>query len=581
MSNEINFGKEQSPVESNVNEQTFSMIESNDNLESDSEHDAVKHDAVNEKLKALQLNSVDIGHNDQPVNQPQINESKTNDIKSTPDAAYSKIDKLDNPMSDEVIKKLDDIQDNVANCLILPSDNINEVNKQLTEFNTKANRNDNENAALELVRFGQDLPPNSALGFSDGLSSTVKDQSRVFTQSVECQTINGETVGLHAVSPRPNSAANISNLTGSDAVMVMQTLMGKCELIKIPLWHSGFWVTIRTPTDAQLMSFDNAISREKVELGRATNGNIFSSEDFILHDEIFKFFKDLLYKNPFENATIEEDLIKLIKLPDIQLIAWGIATSIYPKGFDYYRGDISDGEDITKANIIQGKLDLTKLLFVDKTRLSTKQIQHMLKYRNTLVPKEDVLAYQKQFEKPIDREIIIDEVKEKDAENKLSIQLTVPNLERYFNNGYALLEKCTQDVNKIFVNESDADRRKSLILSTSLSRVIGTYGHFIKQVKISCSSSIGGVETENIYEDDETISSWIDTASSDENYRTKLQTEITRFIEDVTIALIAIPSSSKKEDSETLSTNFPHLVPLNASIVFFILYAQKLGYLVK
>jgi hypothetical protein len=92
-------------------------------------------------------------------------------------------------------------------------------------------------------------------------------------------------------------------------------------------------------------------------------------------------------------AIKEGDNIRnYIKTPDLPILLWGLACSIYSNGFQYTRACISDPE---KCNhILKEKLDLSKLLWTDSSALTAHQVNHMTKRQRGSMETDSLNAIQ-------------------------------------------------------------------------------------------------------------------------------------------------------------------------------------------
>lgn len=485
---------------------------------------------------------------------------------------YSKIQNLDNPLKNEkTIDYNESLEIYSENPIVIPTGTTEELADKYSNMDqvpSNKTTKDQNDLAFSMISRSADMTPKD-----DGYVSTVKDPKREFIQSID-QEVNGKKITISPLYPSFNSKTTNTQLTGMEAVLRMNSLMGKTQLFTFPLWNSGFWVTIKTPTDNQLMYLEYEMQRNKNELGRVTYGGLFRSEDCLLNKSIFNFFKQILYKSPIENVSIDE-LGDYIKLPDMYLIAWGISCTIWPKGYEYTRADVlkdETGSSVPKT--VTGKLDISKLLFVDKKSLSEKQLTHMaLSKGGKQLTKEQVLEYQNGFERSLTKEIRIDQ---NEDGGTLDIVISVPSLSRYFDSSELFINKCSEDVAKLFTDSEDKDERRMMMFQASASRILQYWGHYIKKIVFNASASN---EKNEEYSDLETISAWLDLASSDEKTRNQVMDDFKKFIDDTAIAIIAVPSMSEEDEKKNSLPNFPHLIPIHATIMFFILHGQKLKYL--
>jgi len=524
--------------------------------------------------------------------------NSTEEIKNSNGQKYAKISSLDNPLKNEEklnIKKsnVNEIQDYPVDTLTIPNSSVQDVITKLGELSSKEQISyieeedeDKKNAINDLTRYlietGVNISPRECF---DG---TVKDDSRDFSQNIIFEK-DGKKYRLGLSKPSIGTKSKNTDLTGAEAVMRIQSVMGHTSLIKIPLWHSGFWVTLKAPLDSQLLYFDDQFLDNKKKFGYMTNGCVFTSEDFLLNKQLLSLFKSLIYKSPIDGIDLTnlDELGDLIKIQDLQIIAWGIASLMWPKGFNYTRGAIDNNNGEISPYITKGFLDLSKLMFVDKTSLSESQLEHMVSCANSnkRVTKEEVIKYQNNFKRKLNKEIVFDKKRNErdETSNEIRVVLEAPSVNKYLEYSNFLLEKSVTDVNNSLMYNNDLSARESLIINVCYARAVGLWSHYIKQIKLvtnikddTCLNDDSEPQVDE-YTDIKTISAWVDIVSSDNYLRDKFLAEIKQFVDSSTNAIIAVPSCSEEDENNSLKTNFPHLVPLNATMLFFILRAQKLS----
>ena len=72
------------------------------------------------------------------------------------------------------------------------------------------------------------------------------------------------------------------NVSGDSALLLLNKALSIGTIIKVPLWHSGFWITIKAPSTAMQIAVDRLLSSEKITLGRQTNAWFFLTFQFTL-----------------------------------------------------------------------------------------------------------------------------------------------------------------------------------------------------------------------------------------------------------------------------------------------------------
>jgi hypothetical protein len=353
---------------------------------------------------------------------------------------------------------------------------------------------------------------------------------------------------------QPRFADNsVAKVSGEKAQLRVRALLGLGGLMTIPLWHSGFHITIKTPSDSALIELRRKIMETKIALGRETHGLIFSNVSSYTTQWLVDFIIDHVYETTLKNST---DLRKKIVTPDLPILFWGLACSIWPKGFHYVRA-LSTAEGIAEKQLVGGKINVGKLMWVDNTAFTKAQKAHMSNRTVSSITDDMIDRYKNDFPLYKGRTI--------DLGDNLKIMLHVPSAEDYIRSGNQWITALTSIVEEVFTSDKDdAERRNVAIAEHANATVMRQYGHWVESVVVD----------ESPQTDRGTIDSILETMSESTETRKKFHVEVGKYIDDVTTAIIAIPEVSGKG---TGLNKFPNLIPLDVISVFFTLLMQRAG----
>lgn len=353
--------------------------------------------------------------------------------------------------------------------------------------------------------------------------------------------------------------------------------LGLGDVIQMPLYHSGFWITIRPPKDNDLLSLQHAINKEIIALGRTTQTMIHSNYSVILNRLVLDFILDHV-----SDTTLKVDkseLKKYIVTNDIELIVLGLICSIYPDGYNYSRNcrNITEfKEDGTPKCIdyITGKINPMKTLFVNRKVLTRDALVHMAKRSPNSMTIEDVENYRAKISKFDNFEL------EVVGENGtvFNIVLSVPDIENYTHKGQVWVEEIISMAEELFTDTETEEGKNRKVLEMMYTMVLGLYATYIKSISIKDSD----VEIEE-YSD---ILDTLHSLSSDQIVIDSVITGVKNFINKTTIAVVAIPNytcptcNTEQSDSDNELTHhddFKELIPLNVLESFFDLCVMRLA----
>lgn len=347
-----------------------------------------------------------------------------------------------------------------------------------------------------------------------------------------------------------NSAIN----DPSEVRIRVRTLMGIGGVISIPLFHSGFWIMLSAPSDSAMYELNRRFNEEKVTLGRMTQGLIFSNEQVYMNSWLLEFCLEHIYDATVKFAD-KEELRRLISVLDLPILFTGLARLIWPNGYRYVRS-ITTKAGIEGSNLVEGKLDLAKLLWVDNTYFNSWQKNHMANRTRATVTAEDLKRYTKEF--------VLTERTIEMNEN-ISIVLKVPSAEDSINDGDRWVAGLVQMVDETFTTTRPTPEKRNEVISRHAA---------MQEMMRYCSWVSKVVFDGRDHDSRESVEAVLQALSEDATMREKFDKEVRKFIADSTGSIIAIPEYNGEE---TGVARWPRLIPLDVVTVFFTLLVQKIA----
>jgi hypothetical protein len=366
------------------------------------------------------------------------------------------------------------------------------------------------------------------------------------------QAVKSERGGIQASRPKQADTAGVS-LRGEAGVLAVRQEVGLGGIIRIPLWHSGFHITLKTPGDAAILELERRITDEKVLLGRMTNGMLFSNTSVFIAEYLTEFAIRHLYDTSLRN---KENIFSKIVSHDIQHLAWGLATAIWPTGFQYVRSVL--GETDAQNKVVKDKIAIGKLQFTDTSQLSKWQINHMTSVTTGSMTDDSIKKYREEFLNQTPRKVQVTD--------KVAITLKVPTLAEHIASGQKWVNGIVVMTDQVFGMEQDVDERNRFIYEQGQATYMRQYGHWIESIELSNGA---------IVEDSETIDQTIDALSADDTIRNKFVDAVVKYIEDTTVSMIAVPTVAASEEQKY--PRWPRLLPIDAMATFFTLLDQKVS----
>ena len=399
----------------------------------------------------------------------------------------------------------------------------------------------------------------------EGIKLTANEE--VYRQALENteaqweQAIESNGKDLIASSPQLGKAS-AESMTGERAALRLLRYAGYGSIFMLPLWHTGIWLTLKAPSEARLLEINREMMNNKIALGRQTYGTGLSAVSSVFTEKILKLAIEHLY---ICNLKTDKSLLDIISVNDIPTVMWGLACVIWNNGFQYERGCTHDPEKC--QHIEKELLDLTKLLWVNKTALTPWQISHMARKKSGEITQEDVDRYKKEFLSQQPRRI---EIPGANGSN-FFIDLRVPTAAEYIEQSNDWLDSIAQNVEDALQADASSEQRNRYVIELGRATYMRQYAHWVASISF-------GDET---IEDRETIYAMLDQLSGQYEVYTAFVDAAKKYMRDTVVSVIGIPTyeCSKchgKQKFEPMSSSTEGIIPLDIMQTFFYLLVQKM-----
>lgn len=468
---------------------------------------------------------------DQPQEPVKETEIKTIDPNYVLDGQYAK------PLEGQV--------DQTKENLIMPSDQNDLVRERVLKVSTKSK--DFNAQWLSTLQGSME-----SVAYGNAFVATANRKDAQFSQKVD-SSVGPLFLGLAKAKVNPNQKLSGENLR----LMIRQSLdLG--GTYNVPLWHSGFWVRFKAPGEAAILELYRALTEEKVSLGRSTYGLIFSNNTSFSSAAMLNFCEEHILSTSL-SLPEGESIRKYLSVLDLPTLFWGMACAIWPTGVQYQRACTHDPEKCD--HVVHELLDPSKLLFVDKTRLTARQIAHMTKRDKGSVTVESLAIYKDEF--------LNGQPKAIKFNDDLSLVIAIDSAQEHIDSGYRWVSELEETYPKVLIQ--DEKERDEYLIKQAKATVMRQYAHFVK--------SLTYMDVE--YTDKKDIEDVVGDLSADDDLRQIFQDQIKNFIDDSTVSIIAIPtykcpSCGKEQREAKEGESLQGLIPIEVMSNFFTLAVQKI-----
>lgn len=475
--------------------------------------------------------------------------------EETPDVVPTQNIQLDYPYTRTPTYEFDDDQ-----LTPLPSDfqrEIGEIADKLPKI--KLDGSTPERAWLDVVNKGSGFEPDIEM-----FRPTLEQPNSLWRQGVE---YNGKMIA--GGYPRYAQTEN-QTLVGEKAVLriLAHTRLG--AQFRTPLWHSGIWVTFKSPSETAQIELYRMIVDDKISLGRQTYGLIFSHVTSYTVERIVNFALQHVIETTLavKGGEIIQALKSTISCQDITSLLWGFACSMYPNGFLYQRGCVTD--PMKCIHVVKELLDLSKLQWVNQNALTPWQRTHMSDLRPGQKTLENIKRYQEELLPIQERTVYINQ----ETSEELSIKLKSPTIDDYVVAGAKWISGIEDLVNRVLSTSPDTQQRNGLITRHGQATFLRQYDHWVNEI---------GMGT-NVVNDRDTMESTLDNINGDDLFRQDFMSRVTDYINDSTIAVVGIPKYHCPECNglqDTPKNTSQYIIPLDMIQLFFSLLTLRMARIVR
>lgn len=351
----------------------------------------------------------------------------------------------------------------------------------------------------------------------------------------------------------------------NDPILVLRADAGQGALVQIPLWHTGIWITVRAPSNSDLLDLDQRVRMEKSTLGRYSNGMVFSNVEVYTIAAYARFALDHVYSVTYQNTSpdITDELLSVIKITDYPQLMYGLLTAMYPDGYPFRQPCIADPHKCD--HIEETILSIARLSWTDRDRLTAKQ-KRMMASRSAKKTLEQLEEYQTEF--AFDNRAV-------QLTKSTTAYLAVPTIADAIDAGYRWVDGIADATNKAFgLKLSEVDRYRHIIRSGVMSS-LRQYSHWIDRIEIKQADGVDPTVITDPVKKDEAL----EVLSGSKSALKLLDESILKWIAKCTVTIIGLTKSPcpkcQAAPSEEL-TKHPHLIPIDIGYVFFTLVALRL-----
>lgn len=401
--------------------------------------------------------------------------------------------------------------------------------------------------------------------FDENFVPSLEDPDSEWTNKPE---INGVSFGSN--EPKFKPVENTA-LTGERAILRIVNHMGLGTVFSTALYHSGFWVTFKPPTEAEIVDLNRLMIADKIQFGRTTYGLAFTNTTAYTVARLMEFALAHVYQTSVKPEDMKiSDIFKHMSCQDIPSFLWGFICTMYPRGFNYERPCMADPENC--KHVLEETINVMKLQYTNTQGLSDWQKTHMSGRQQQTKDLASVNRYKDELSKLQKRKIFIN----KDEDTEIAFVLKTPSVQEYIDAGHRWIGSIVETVERSLEEDANTGERNSIIHKYGQATAMRQYRHWVDSIEYAT----------NTIEDPETIDKAMDVLSADDVVREKFTTSVVDYINKSMISVIGIPvydcpACEKEQKSNIVLPAHTNIIPLDVMQVFFGLHIQRLSKLTE
>lgn len=391
--------------------------------------------------------------------------------------------------------------------------------------------------------------------------ATLEDPTAEFVHSVR-----HDNVELKPGAPKFGPAGG--ELEGERALFRFLSHMEMGSVFRIPLWNTGMWLTLKSPGEDALLEMNRRMLSDKIEIGRETNGAVYSNLSVFAAQTIITAVIENIYQT---NLKSDKNPLALISTHDIMPMVLGLAGAIWNNGFKYRRGCTHDVAKCT--HVVEEKLDITKLLIVNRKALSPKMLNIMAKTKTGEITEDDLISYRQENYKSQTRNVVI----RKGEPTEFTLRLRVPTILEHFESGNVWINDLKDAVNRSLTIDA-SDRERNVFLDQhSKATLLRQYIHWIDGIQFG---------EDNMVHQREALANIMNRISSQDDVRNEIIEAVRNYIDHTSLTVIGIPtykcpSCGGENKVEGTQEAFQGIIPLDVYNTFFLLLVQAVGRIIS
>lgn len=370
----------------------------------------------------------------------------------------------------------------------------------------------------------------------------------------------GDGQDVYIRHSRVTKQAGERRVSGAAVSDIIGMGMGLGTGLTIPLPGTGPHITLSPRSTEDYITLDVQMGIDRRELGRHTVGLIYQNSYISLVERAMEFIAGSVRRynrTDSENINIFDE----ISIIDLPILLWGQGCTTYPDGYPY-EIPCSSGPKFCR-HVEHVNLQLDDMLWINTAKLSKTQ-REKLGNRGHKFTDEDIKIYRESSSSPLTKTFSV---------GAYDITVSVPSITRYLEAGRAWLNDLSERAKELFAGEGETEAQQRAYVEQLINVAsLREYSAWIKKIVVN--------KTYIVEDSDIDVATALETLSKQPEIVKAVLEKLQAFIEDSTIAIIAIPNfACPKCEKDYVTDEFekhPELIPIDMLKLFFELKDRRI-----
>lgn len=370
---------------------------------------------------------------------------------------------------------------------------------------------------------------------------------------------DGELKGMSSVAFKNQPG----ELKGEIALLKVAKRLGMGDVVNVMLPHSGIWVTVKPPTDREIIGFYNTVFREQIMFGNMTSGLTFSNFAANMNNRLFEFILRHVHGLNYSDLP-KESLGNFMVAYDFPFLVHGLAKAMYANGFDYSRACTNNLQEC--LHVSEQTLDLDSMVYIDNSSLSKVQRNILSNNRSNAHTLESFRTFKAEHARMVEGSHRLS--------NGIKLNFKIPTFNEHVTDGLDWINNISSTVdNLITANNGDEEMKSEILQQYVKSTALRQFGYFIDSVEVS---------DDEVVNDRKTINSLLELFSSDDDIRVEITKAIIDYKSRTTYAVIGVdqytcPACNHQQEGIEHLPAFRNVIPIDSVALFFLMLTSKIS----